>query len=154
MTQAAAKSDLRDIVVDDVFPHSPDVLWRTLTTPELMGRWLMNPLGFAPEKGNRFTYQTTPAGPWDGVIECEVLEATPPRRLAYSWKGGHEANVGYGSRLDTVVTFLLDPSEAGTRLRLIHSGFTLPRNASTFENLNDGWPKVLEGIGKIASEME
>ena len=42
-------------------------------------------------KGKRFTYQTTPAGAWDGVIHCEVLEVKPNERLVYSWKGGHEA---------------------------------------------------------------
>lgn len=152
MDRAAPLIDQCDIIVDDVFPHSPDVLWKTLTTPKLMARWLMDPSGFVPVVGNRFSYQTTPAGAWDGRIECEVLEVTPHRRLAYSWKGGHEANLGYGSRLDTVVTFVLEPSEAGTRVRITHSGFTLPRNASAFENLGEGWPKVLEGIGRIAGE--
>jgi uncharacterized protein YndB with AHSA1/START domain len=49
-------------------------------------------------RGNRFTYQTTPAGEWDGVIQCEVLEVIPNERLVYTWRGGHEANVGYGAR--------------------------------------------------------
>ena len=69
-----------------------------------MGRWLMAPTGFEPVKGKHFTYQTTPAGAWDGTIHCEVLEVMPNERFAYAWKGGHEANVGYGARLDTVVT--------------------------------------------------
>ncbi len=111
MNDAALKSGTtrtQDIVVEEVFPHAPETIWKTLTTRELMGRWLhMTPTGFAPVKGTRFTYQTTPAGAWDGVIHCEVLEVIPNERLVYSWKGGHEGNVGYGSRLDTVVTFTL-----------------------------------------------
>ena len=64
---AAVQAASRQIVVDEVFPHTSDVVWRTLTTPELMGRWLkMAPTGFAPVVGTRFTYQTTPAGEWDG----------------------------------------------------------------------------------------
>ena len=63
MSDAATVTDRQDIVVDEVFPHAPAVVWKTLTTPELMGRWLsMTPTGFEPTKGNRFTYQTTPAG--------------------------------------------------------------------------------------------
>jgi uncharacterized protein YndB with AHSA1/START domain len=103
--------------------------------------------------GTRFTYQTTPAGEWDGVIHCQVLEATPNERLAYSWKGGHEGNVGYGSRLDTVVTFILSAAENGARLRLVHSGFVLPKNESAFKNMSEGWTKVVQTIEAIAAEQ-
>jgi uncharacterized protein YndB with AHSA1/START domain len=155
MNEAARKFDTQDIVVDDVFPHSPETIWKTLTTGELMGRWLhMAPTGFEPVKGKHFTYQTTPAGAWDGVIHCEVLEAVPNQRLAYAWKGGHEANVGYGSRLDTVVTFTLARVEAGTRLRVVHSGFVLPQNEVAFKNMGGGWKKVVPTIGAIAAEQD
>jgi uncharacterized protein YndB with AHSA1/START domain len=155
MNEAARKFDTQDIVVDDVFPHSPETIWKTLTTGELMGRWLhMAPTGFEPVKGKHFSYQTTPAGAWDGVIHCEVLEAVPNQRLAYAWKGGHEANVGYGSRLDTVVTFTLARVEAGTRLRVVHSGFVLPRNEVAFKNMGGGWKKVVPAIGAIAAEQD
>jgi uncharacterized protein YndB with AHSA1/START domain len=155
MNEAARKFDTQDIVVDDVFPHSPETIWKTLTTGELMGRWLhMAPTGFEPVKGKHFTYQTTPAGAWDGVIHCEVLEAVPNQRLAYAWKGGHEGNVGYGSRLDTVVTFTLSRVEAGTRLRVVHSGFVLPQNEVAFKNMGGGWKKVVPAIGAIAAEQD
>ena len=48
MNDAAILADSREIVVDEVFPHAPGVVWKTLTTPELMGRWLMAPTGFEP----------------------------------------------------------------------------------------------------------
>ena len=155
MNDSAIMADSQDIVVDEVFPHTLDVVWKTLTSPGMMGRWLkMEPTGFAPSVGTRLTYQTTPAGEWDGVIHCQVLEATPNERLAYSWKGGHEGNVGYGSRLDTVVTFALSAVENGTRLRLIHSGFELPKNESAFKNMSDGWTKVVQNIDAIAAEQD
>jgi uncharacterized protein YndB with AHSA1/START domain len=59
---------VQQIEVDEVFPHAPETIWRTLTTGELIGRWLMAPTGFAPIKGTRFTFRTRPAGAWDGVI--------------------------------------------------------------------------------------
>ena len=107
MNDTALKSATQDIVVDEVFPHAPETIWKTLTTGALMARWLMEPRGFAPVQGTRFTYQTKPAGAWDGTIHCEVLEVVPNERFVYAWKGGHESNDGYGSRLDTVVTFTL-----------------------------------------------
>ncbi len=41
MNYAALKPDTQEIIVDEVFPHTPEMLWKTLTTPELIGRWLM-----------------------------------------------------------------------------------------------------------------
>ena len=154
MNDAAIMADIHQIVVDEVFPHAPEVLWKTLTTPALMGRWLkMQPIGFEAVEGKRFTYQTSPAGEWDGVIRCEVLDVVPNERLAYAWQGGHEENVGYGSRLDTVVTFTLSRVDSGTRVRLVHSGFVLPKNETAFKNMSDGWTKVVQNIDAISAEQ-
>lgn len=152
MSAAALLTDTREIVVDEVMPHAAEVVWKTLTTPELMGRWLMVPTGFEARCGNRFTYQTTPAGPWDGVIRCEVLEAVAGERLVYSWQGGHEANAGYGSRLETVVTWTIAPVDGGVRVRLVHSGFRPAKNDAAYEKMSQGWPKVVEQVGVIAAE--
>ena len=98
MSDAALQTRAEEIVIDESFPHAPETIWRTLTSGESMGRWLgMEPVGFEPVVDNRFTYRTTPAGEWDGTIRCEVLDAIPNERFVYSWKGGHEGNVGYGA---------------------------------------------------------
>jgi uncharacterized protein YndB with AHSA1/START domain len=153
MSDVATVAKSQDIVVDEVFPHAPEVVWKTLVTPELMNRWLsMTPVGFEATPGKRFTYQTTPAGEWDGVIQCEVREVIVNERLVYTWQGGHEANIGYGSRLDTVVTWTLTKVEGGTRLHLVHSGFVRPRNDTAFQNMSVGWTKVVEKIDAIAAE--
>jgi uncharacterized protein YndB with AHSA1/START domain len=158
MNDAALKPDtqdiVQDIVVDEVFPHAPETIWKTLTTGELIGRWMMAPTGFEPVEGKRFTFQTRPEGAWDGIIHCQVLEVMPNERLAYAWKGGHEENAGYGSRLDTVVTWILSRVENGTRLRLVHSGFVTPKNDTAFKNMSEGWKKVLQSVGAIASEQD
>ncbi len=154
MSAAATLANSREIVVDEVLPHASDVVWKTLTASELMGRWLMVPTGFEPTKGKRFTYQTTPGGAWDGVIHCEVLEATPNKRLVYTWKGGHDANDKYGAPLDSVVTFTLTEVDGGTRLRLVHSGFVSPKNDVAFKGMSDGWVKVVQKIGTLSGGKE
>jgi uncharacterized protein YndB with AHSA1/START domain len=151
--KAPANTDTQQIVVDEVFPHAPQTIWRTLTAGELMSRWLMAPTGFEPVAGNRFTFQTKPAGVWDGVIHCEVLEAIPNERLAYAWKSGDVGNVGYGSQLDTIVRWTLTPVDGGTRLRLVHSGFVTPKNNSAFDSMGSAWPKVVQSIGTLAGEL-
>lgn len=144
-------SATQDIVLDEVFPHAPQTIWKALTTGELIGRWLMPPTGFAPVVGTRFTFQTKPAGAWDGTIRCQVLEAVPNQRLAYAWKGGHADNVGYGSLLDTVVTWTLSPADGGTRLRLVHSGFVTPKNDTAYKNMSDGWTVV---VGRFRTTVD
>lgn len=155
MTDAALKYATRDIVIDEVFPHAPEAVWKTLTTGALMQRWItMEPIGFEPVVGNRFTFQTTPAGAWDGVIHGEVLECVENQRFVWAWRGGHASNEGYGSRLDTVVTMTLSKVEGGTRLHLVHAGFELPRNQSAYTNMSQGWSTVLGRVEAITAEQD
>ena len=154
MTAIDLETRTQDIVVDEVFPHAVETIWKTLTTVELMGRWIMQPKGFEAIEGKNFTFQTNPAGAWDGVIHCQVLEVVPNQRLSYAWKGGHEGNKGYGSLLDTVVTWSLTPVEAGTRVRLVHSGFVTPKNDTAYKNMSEGWAKVLRRLDACAGEDE
>ena len=154
MNDATLKPATQDIVVDEVFPHAPETIWKTLTSGELMARWLMAPRGFAPVEGNHFTYQTKAAGAWDGTIHCEVLEVAPNERFVYAWKGGHESNDGYGAPLDTVVTFTLSKVAEGTRLRLVHSGFVTPVNDTAFQNMNNGWRKVVPALGNFTNQAQ
>jgi uncharacterized protein YndB with AHSA1/START domain len=148
-----SRTETYDIVVDEVFPHAPETIWKTLTDGPVMGRWLMAPNGFEPVEGTSFTFQTTPAGEWDGVIRCHVLEVVENQRLAFAWKGGHEGNLGYGSLLDTVVTWTLIRAEGGTRVRMVHSGFELPKNENAFTKMSQGWKKVVPGMAEVAGEL-
>jgi uncharacterized protein YndB with AHSA1/START domain len=153
MSAVAQAFETREIVVDEVFPHAPGLLWKALTDGALIERWIrMKPTGFGVAVGTQFTFQTTPAGPWDGRIRCEILEAVPNRRLVYSWKSGHESNVGYGSVLSTIVTFTLAEVTGGTRLMLVHSGFELPRNETAYTSMSGGWKTVLGRMAELAGE--
>lgn len=151
MTSAPNPPATRDIVVEGVLPHAPETVWMTLTTADLIGRWLM-PNDFEAVVGKRFTFRTKPMGGWDGVVHCEVLEVAPNRKLVYSWKGGSDENAQYGSNLDSVVTWTLTPVEGGTLLRLVHAGFRSPENDFAFDAMKSGWGRVLEGIGRVAAE--
>jgi uncharacterized protein YndB with AHSA1/START domain len=149
-TKAAAT---RDIVVEDVVPQPPEKVWKALTTAELIGQWLM-PNDFEPVVGKRFTFKTKPIGDWDGVVQCEVLEIVPHRRLVYSWKGGSDSNnsaSNYGSKLDSVVTWTLQPEGRGTRLRLVHTGFRSPQNDFAYDAMSSGWGRIMGRISEIAA---
>jgi len=110
---------MTDILVDEFFPHPVEKVWRALTTPELMARWLM-PGDFQPRVGHRFTMRAEPipAVGFSGLVACEVLELSPPRLLRISWRDAEG-----GNPLDTTVTWRLEPEGRGTRLFLEHAGF-------------------------------
>ena len=129
------------ITVDYDLPYAPERVWAALTDAELLGSWLM-PNNFKPSVGHHFRFQAQPLPGWDGVVRCEVLACEPYTRLQYSWKGGSE-QIGL---LDTIVTWTLTPTAAGTLLRLEQSGFG-PQNAFAFENMGNGWR------GKLADSL-
>ena len=115
------------IRAEQLLAHPPARVWRALTEPELLSRWLM-PTTFRAELGARFTFDT---GKW-GLVEGEVLALEPERLLRISWKN---------PALDTTVTWRLQPEGEGTRLFLEHDGFDLdqPMQRFAFESMGGGW---------------
>jgi uncharacterized protein YndB with AHSA1/START domain len=53
-------ADPRVIEIDQFYPHPPQRVWQALTAPEFMARWLMEPSGFAPVVGTRFSFRGQP----------------------------------------------------------------------------------------------
>lgn len=121
---AEAPTDPTRIDVDQFLPHPPKRVWRALTTPELMERWLM-PNDFEPRVGHRFTFQSRPIEQtkFSGTIACEVLDLVPEQRLSISWEDAEPATDTGHSPMRTTVTWTLTPEGHGTRLFLEHVGF-------------------------------
>jgi uncharacterized protein YndB with AHSA1/START domain len=142
----------KSIVVEQVLPHPREKIWRALTESALIDEWLMKN-DFRPVVGHRFTFQAQPMGAWNGVVECEVLEVTPPERLRYSWRGGSRANAVHGTALDSVVTWTLTPVERGTLVRMVHDGFR-PENEMAFQAMSHGWSRVLERLDRISARLD
>ena len=122
------------IRVDEFLPHPPARVWRALTDPDRLARWLM-PNDFAPVVGHRFTFRTepVPGTSFDGVVRCQVLDVLPERLLRISWASSNG--------LDTTVTWRLEPEGAGTRLFLDHEGFDpdRPEDQLARKIMDGGW---------------
>lgn len=123
----------RDVTIEVTYPHPPEKVWRAITDKELVAKWLM-PNDLEPVVGREFQFRTTPMRGWNGIVDCRVLEADPPRRLSYTWRSEH---------LDTVVTWTLTPVASGTKLTLEHTGFTGVKNILLSFLLGSGWKKHL-----------
>lgn len=139
------KDDTRSVTMEFDLPHPPAKIWRALTEPDLLAKWLMT-TDMKPVVGRSFTFKTQPAPWWDGIVHCEMKEIELHKRLRYSWRA---------AGIDTVVTWILAPtSKGGTLLRLEQSGFPPAAQGQRpfFEGAKMGWqnmagqrlPEVLE----------
>ena len=70
-------------VVERVFPHPPEKLWRALTEGPLLAQWMMNN-DFEPVVGRKFQFRAKPTPNWNGVVDCEMLIVAPFQRLSPS----------------------------------------------------------------------
>jgi uncharacterized protein YndB with AHSA1/START domain len=133
---------VRTIEVDQFLAHPPSRVWRALTDPDLLGRWLM-PNDFQPRVGHRFTFDAGESG----RPECEVLELEEERLLRISWKN---------RSLDTVLTWRLAPEGSGTRMLLEHSGFDVDDNfqSAAFGAMGDGWSvRLAAALGSLLDSL-
>ena len=86
------------VVTETDFDEPPAKVWRALTEPNLVEKWLGGG-------------ELVPA-------DREVVEATPERSLKVVWRGPQiESEVGFQ---------LTETREGGTRLRVVHDGFRIP----------------------------
>jgi uncharacterized protein YndB with AHSA1/START domain len=129
-----AAGQTESISFDFDLRHPPEKVWRALTDPALLAEWLLPVIGLELRPGAEFTFKTQPYPGWDGTVSCRMLEIEPRRKLRYAW------SVPF---LDTVVTFTLTPTESGTRLNLVQSGFQAGQKRE-FGGARYGW-KMMGG---------
>lgn len=128
----------RSVVVERNIAHPPERIWRALTQPHLIAEWLMKN-DFAPVVGHRFDLTAD----W-GSVGCRVLEVEPNRTLAYTWDA---------MGLESVVTWTLTPSDAGTHLRMEQSGFRADQEQA-YQGAQYGWPRFFAGLEQVLARMD
>lgn len=135
--------DNRTLVVEREFRHPPGRLWRALTEGPLLARWMMSN-DFEPVVGRGFRLRAEPREGWNGVVDCEVLEVDPLRRLSYSWSPG--------GGLRWIVVLTLTPIEGGgTRLRMEQSGFG-PGQEGNYAGAGYGWNRFLGALERLLAD--
>jgi len=137
----------RTLVVERLFPHPPEKLWRALTEGPLLAQWMMNN-DFEPVVGRKFKFRADPMPNWNGVVDCEVLIVDPLRRLSYSWGVG-----GSESGLQWVVLWTLTPAEGGTHVRMEQSGFR-PDQQAAYGGAKYGWQKFFGGLERVLGGLD
>ncbi len=95
---------------DVVYPHPVQRVWTALTRSSELAQWLL-PNTFVASVGHRFTFTSNAGQGWSGIVECEVVEVIPYKRLSYTWCADPRSPA-------MLITFTLEPTAKGTHLHL------------------------------------
>src|SRR5437762_5132393 len=125
------------VIVEREIPHPPEKIWRALTQPHLIEKWLMKN-DFKPVMNHRFNLRAD----W-GTVDCQVLTIEPNRTLSYTW-----AALG----LESVVIWTLTPTRTGTHLRMEQSGFR-PDQKQAYHGARFGWQKFFAGLERVVGGL-
>lgn len=138
MSNTAAATQLRSVVVERDIPHPPEKIWRALTQPHLIQEWLMKS-DFKPVVGHDFKFSAD----W-GSVDCRVTTVEPHKMLSYSWGA-------YG--LESVVTWTLTPTSTGTHLRMEQAGFR-PDQQQAYGGAKAGWPRFFASLEQVLARID
>lgn len=162
MAAALDPSTREDTVTDTDFVYTtyvrttPEQLWQALTDPEFTRQYWGVELRSDWRKGSAMTWVENGREITDP--EQVVLEADPPRRLAYTW---HTFTPGWaeaaGIDADTLaaitaerrskVSFTLEPVGEQVRLTVVHDDFEPGSTVVTM--IREGWPMLLADLKSL-----
>lgn len=128
----------RKVIIEREILHPPEKVWRALTQKHLMEDWLTKN-NFNPEEGSQFEL----AFEW-GSVTGKVLKSEPHKMLSYTWVSGE---------LNTVVTWVLEPTASGTFLRMEQAGFA---NEPTryYAGAQAGWPRIINALAQTLNQLQ
>jgi uncharacterized protein YndB with AHSA1/START domain len=133
-----AGTETRSVVVERELPYPPEKIWRALTQPHLIEEWLMKN-DFKPVVDHRFRLSAD----WGGV-DCQVAAVEPNRTLAYRWDA---------MGLESIVTWTLTPTAAGTKLRMEQVGFR-PDQEQAYRGATGGWQRFFAALEQVLARAD
>ncbi|MGA8456668.1 MAG: SRPBCC family protein [Streptosporangiaceae bacterium] len=157
-----AKGEQTAFVYTTYIQESPERVWQGLTDPALMKRYwrhqLAGPKTFHSdwEKGSAYEMAHDDVGLVVSGPGQVILEADPPRRLAYTWHtitpewaaavGMDEATaVAWRAEARSKVAFdIEDVGHGAVKLTVTHDGFA--PGSAVLPAISEGWPAVLASL--------
>ena len=127
--------------------HPPARVWAALTTPEGLSAWF----------GDKASIELRPGGAAQmtfksGVtVDMRVERVAPPTVFAFTWRLPDRPD---DDPRRTYVEFTLEAVDAGTRLRVVETGFAqLPDDSrrETYDSHAEGWASEL---GELAGYLD
>lgn len=160
----------RTIKLKTFLPYTQESIWQALTDAKLLGNWFMEN-DIEPKQGHYFTFRMKPQKGWDGITHCEITAIEPQRHIAYTYRGeatGEKAlacagihsdaadklTKGIFTKLDTVLSFTLEPTCGGTILLMEQSGYRGLKLGIISMIMKMGWKKQLrKKLPKVLERM-
>jgi len=155
MTTTATTTQVHRIYIK----ATPEAIWQAITDPDWNERYGYGGRGsFDLRPGGRFEVAASPeflaAGAPDVVVDGEVLEADPPRRLVQTWRMAMDP--GLAAEGFTRLTYEIEPAgAAGTRLTITHDLEGAPGLAAMVNGelehtgAGGGWAFVLSDLKSL-----
>jgi uncharacterized protein YndB with AHSA1/START domain len=126
---------------------TPERLWQALTDGELTKQYYYNTEVRSDLRvGSPFRYY---AGD-DVLLDGEILEADPPRRLVTTFSALWSPDVAADP--PSRITYEIEPMGAACRLRMIHDGFAT--ETATYHEVAGGWSPILSGLKTLLETGE
>jgi uncharacterized protein YndB with AHSA1/START domain len=121
---------------------TPEKLWQALTDSAFTTRyWFDTEVRSDWTVGSPFALvmggKTTDTG--------EILEADPPRRLAYTFK--HVLDDAMSKEPATKVAFTIEPWGSLAKLTVTHEGFA--EKSKLLDGISKGWPAILSSLKSL-----
>lgn len=124
--------------------------WRAIGDHRRFGDWFKVALDQPFEAGKTSTGHITHPGYEHIRWNAQVVEVSPPHRLAFRWHPfAIDPDTDYSDEPTTLVEFVLAEEGDGTRLTVTESGFdALPeqRRAEAYESNEGGWTQQMDNI--------
>ncbi len=132
---------MNDVIKKEkVFTHAIDRVWNAISKADEISAWFIQ-ADFKAEVGYQYTFTAEPNEKGCTIITGTVKESNP-YKLVYTWKVAE-------MKEETTVTWLLEPTEGGTKLYLEHSGISKYEGETAvkmFESFNGGWDNCITGL--------
>ncbi len=129
---------------------TPQAIWTAIVDPEWTRRYgYRSPVDYDLRPGGGFRAlagdHMPGMNPTDCIVEGEVVEADPPRRLVQTWRPT------WLDEVHTRLTYEIEEGENGVcSLTLTHDVHDAPQTgaqvAGAVENAGGGWPEVLSDL--------
>jgi uncharacterized protein YndB with AHSA1/START domain len=125
-----------------VFIHaSPKKVFKSISQPKFLTRWMLDDATLSPRKGGRYAF-TWEDGP---THTGRVLEFVRGKGMTITWQWPGKEDL-----LLTKLRFSVEPKEGGTVLRLRHSGF--PKHArwvDLYGGAIQGWTYFMMNLKSV-----
>ncbi len=141
---------------------TPEAIWDAITKPEWTQRYGYRSIAeFDLRPGGSYRGKATPEfqamGMPEVVVDGEVIEADPPRKLVHSWRFLWDEEVK--AEGPTRVTFEIADAPAGvSKLTVTHemenAPITAAQLAGEIEGAGGGWPFVLSDLKTLLETGE